>query len=104
MTSDRPGSQYSEFFRRLRARPLSSWSLDERATSARRTATQLAALAWTGEHPAEHPMPSVPDLGPHVIADQLEVLAVDAERAGADNAEVRRLMIGLAQKLSLRLD
>ena len=103
MTSARPGSLYSEFFRRLRARPLSSWSINNRAAIAQTAAAELATLGWAQLHPTGQ-APPVPDLGPHALADQLEVLLVEAERTGADPAVLRRLIVDLAQTLSVRLD
>lgn len=104
MTLNRPGSQYSDFFQRMRARPLSSWSIGDRAHSARTATAQLAALSWQLEHLDGTSPPPVPDLGAHVYADQLRVLIADAIQAGADPRDIRTLMSELADQLSIRLD
>ena len=100
MINDRPGPHYSEFFRRLRARPLSSWSVGQRVTHMRLAIEQLAELGRQSGQPA----PVVPDLGAHVLADQLEVLLQDAIRAGADQTELGAVIEQLADQLSVRLD
>ncbi|WP_111767630.1 hypothetical protein [Nakamurella deserti] len=104
MTDHRPGPLYSAFFGRLRARPLSSWSVGERSTVAHRACAELAALGWAAENRGEAPVPTVPDLGPHALADQLQVLLDDALAAGADPAAVHALMAELATRLSVRFD
>ncbi|MEO5832499.1 MAG: hypothetical protein ABJA16_04735 [Nakamurella sp.] len=112
MTDRRPGPRYSEFFRRLRTRPLSSWAVGERAAAAHAALAELAALGWVGAGP----VPPVPDLGPHALADQLQVLAADvltaetAETTGAAGAAetagaaVHTIITTLAGRLSIRLD
>lgn len=99
MTDRRPGPP-SEFFRRLRARSLSSWGVGERAAAAREAMRTLAALGW----PGPGPVPAVPDLGPHAIADQLQVLADAAVAAGAPSADVDAVIVALADRLSIRVD
>lgn len=96
---DRPGPRYSEFFRRLRARPLSSWAVGERTAAAHAALAQLAALGWAGAGP----VPPVPDLGPHALADQLQVLTDDALAAGATGA-VDAVITALADGLRIRPD
>jgi hypothetical protein len=103
MTEHRPGPPYSEFFRRLRARPLSSWQVGERVAVARAAAAALAALGWAAEGRAGE-SPSVPDLGSHVLADQLQVLMDDALAAGVDPAAVHDVLATLAERLSVRMD
>jgi hypothetical protein len=78
---------------------VSSWELDGRTAAARAAVGELAILGW--DRPG--PTPPVPDLGPHALADQLEVLLLDAERAGADADQLEQLMAALAEQLSLRL-
>lgn len=103
MITDRPGQQFSDFFRKLRARSLSSWDVAGRVPAARRATMRLAELGWRAEHPADQPVPEVPDLGRHALADQLEVLTVDALRGGAPTAEVSAVLEELAGALHLRL-
>jgi len=104
MTIDRPGPRYSDFFRRLRARPVSSWAVAGRVAAARSTAERLAELGWAHEQHDGRQAPPVPDLGWHALADQLEVLLDDADRAGVDAGLLGTLMTELAEKLSVRLD
>ncbi len=101
MSDPRPGPRYSEFFRRLRARPLSSWTVGERTASARSAAVDLAALGWTV---ADGPVPPVPDLGPHALADQLQLLTADAVAADADAEVLDAIIRTLARRLGIRPD
>ena len=104
MTDHRPGPPFSAFFRRLRARPLSSWPVGDRVAAAREAATALAALGWSAEGRNGLPVPDVPDLGVYALTDQLEVLTDDALAAGADPQGVHEVVVRLAQRLSVRLD
>ena len=104
MTDRRPGPPFSEFFRRLRARSLSSWAVGDRIDAARDASTALAGLGWAAEGRGEAAVPSVPDLGPHVLADQLQVLTDDALAAGVDPSEVSAVIGRLAERLSIRAD
>ncbi len=104
MTDPRPGPPYSAFFRRLRARPLSSWPVGDRVAAAREATADRAALGWAAEGRGELAVPGVPDLGAHALADQLEVLTDDALAAGADPAAVHDIVARLAGRLSVRLD
>jgi hypothetical protein len=104
MTDHRPGPPYSAFFGRLRARPLSSWPVGDRLADAHRACAELAALGWAAEGRSEVPVPAVPDLGPHVLADQLQVLMDDAFAAGADTAAMHAVVADLATRLSVRFD
>jgi hypothetical protein len=78
--------------------------MGDRALNARSAAVQLAALCWPIEHSDGRPLSPVPDLGPHVYADQLQVLLQDAIQDGVDLRELRAVMSGLAEQLSIRLD
>lgn len=103
MSSDWPGPQpYSEFFGRLRARPLSSWQINGRAAAARAAIDALAAL---GRRPGDLAGrgPVVPDLGAHALADQLQVLTDDADAAGVGDAAIEKVLEQLAERLSVRL-
>jgi hypothetical protein len=104
MTDPRPGPPYSAFFGRLRARPLSSWAVGERIAVAREVAAALAALGWYAEGHDQLPVPAVPDLGPHVLADQVQVLTASALAAGVEPAAVHAIIAMLAERLSVRLD
>lgn len=104
MTDRRPGPPYSAFFGRLRARPLSSWPVGDRVAAARAAAAELAGLAWAAEGRGDQAVPPVPDLGPHVLADQLQVLVADALAAGVDPAHVHAVVTALAGRLSVRAD
>ena len=65
-----------------------------------RPARQLAALGWAARASgAQGPVPPVPDLGSHALADQLQVLTGDALTAGADPAAVRDVLTRLASEL-----
>ncbi len=99
---DRPGSQYSGFLEQLRARPLSSWSHGNRAAAGRAAVNDLAALGWQAER-RSGAVPAVPDLGRHVLADQVYVLLTDAERAGADEVALAEVVTALAEALRIPL-
>lgn len=104
MTDPRPDPPYSAFFGRLRARPLSSWPVGERIAATRAAAARLAALGWTAEGRTPQSVPAVPDLGPHVLADQVQVLVIDALSAGADPVAVHEVASTLARRLAVRFD
>ena len=99
MTSAPRGPESDEFVRRLRAFTVASWRHGDRIARARLALAELAALAARAEG---RPIPPVPDLGPHVLADQVVVLAADARRAGVPTGEVDRVIIGLRAGLGLR--
>jgi len=90
------GPDVDDLIRRLRARSVSSWS-PERVATARDAVQRLADLAADAE---DQPRRAVPRLHPMAIADQLEVLAVDATTAGADREAVAALFGQLAVELA----
>jgi hypothetical protein len=102
IADDRPGSRYSTFLERLRARSLSSWDHGERAPRALDAARELARLAWAAEH-QPGVVPDVPELGHHALADQLTVLLLDAEHSGADKDVLDGIVDRLAATLSVRM-
>ena len=87
-----------EVIRRLRARAVSSWSM-ERLGAARDAIQRLADMAADAEGQPRRP---VPHLHPTAIADQLAVLRQDATAAGADHRIVADLIGQLAVELSVR--
>ncbi|GAA1997116.1 hypothetical protein JL107_10510 [Nakamurella flavida] len=92
-----PGPQIDAFTGRLRAWPVSSWRHGDRAARTRRALQELADLA--APQPGEHP---VPDLGAHVLADQLVVLVRAARDAGVEEDRLAGLLDALAGDLGLR--
>ncbi len=94
-TPSRPDPRPGDILRRLRARPLSSWSA-ERVAAIRAALQALADLASAA---AEEPTRVVPALHPSALADQLEVLLRDAERCGATPADIDRVLGPVAQRL-----
>ncbi len=101
MNEDRPEPLYPDFLRRLRNRPVSSWAVSGRVEATRAALDQLALRGFTTELPG-HPVPPVPDVGVHALADQLEVLLRDAARAGVKRAELDVLIEELAGVLGVR--
>ena len=97
-TRHRPDRRTYELVRRLRARPLSSWSVDRVA----HTRAALQTLADLGAAAAGQPTRPVPDLHPSALADQLEVLLADAVRCGAAADDTDRVLLVLAAHLGLR--
>jgi hypothetical protein len=93
-----PNRDVDQLIRRLRARSVSSWS-PERVSAARYAVQRLADLAADAEG---QPWRAVPVLHLTAIADQLEVLARDAARAGADREAVAALFDQLAVEVSVR--
>lgn len=94
-----PGRQLTDMLRRLRARPVSSWSVGDRERAARAGIQQLADLAADA---ASEPRRAVPDAGVMALADQIAVLATDARSAGASEQGVTEILDRLAAELGVR--
>ena len=82
----------------MRAWPTSSWRHRSRFEDVRSALAELAVLASGSDALAR---PAVPDAGPHALADQLEVLARDAEQAGAGPDRVEQIFAALSARLGL---
>lgn len=85
-----------ELLRRLRAWPVSGWEHGTRIRAARHALQSLATLSALARGEVDRP---VPELGPHALADQLQVLADDALDGGADPAAVAMVLTDLARDL-----
>jgi len=94
-----PGPHSAELFRRLRAWNVSSWRLRGRIDAARSALAELAALADAADGRSR---PPIPDVSVHGLADQLQVLAMDAFSTGAEPAQVEAVLARLAAALGLR--
>ncbi len=77
---------------------MSSWRHRSRIEDVRSTLAELAVLAGESDSLTR---PAVPDAGPHALADQLEVLARDAEQAGAGPDQVEQIFAALSARLGL---
>lgn len=77
---------------------MSSWRHRSRVEDVRSALAQLAVLAGESDGLSR---PAVPDAGPHALADQLEVLALDAEQAGAGPDQVQQIFDALSARLGL---
>lgn len=95
-----PGPYTAAFLRRVRARPSSSWRHGRRHIVVRAVLDSLAELASGADGRVR---PPVPDAGLHALPDQVEVLVVDALRAGADPGQIDALLRSAATELGLRV-
>jgi hypothetical protein len=87
-----------DLFRRVRNWNLSSWRHADRIAQTRSALSSLAAQAATYDG---IPRPAVPDVGVHALADQLQVLTMDALEAGVPADEIRTVLARLARDLGL---
>ena len=92
--------QYVDFFRRLRARSVSSFDVAGRSAAVAETLERLEAWTAAAENREAR---TVPYLGAHVYADQVAVLTGDALEAGVDRSLVAAELAGLAARLSVRI-
>ena len=95
-----PGPYPTEFLRRLRAWPVSSWRHGNRASVARSLLDTLAGLASGADR---QPRPAVPDAGAHALPDQVQVLLGDALGAGVDRGRLDAVLKDAAAELGLRI-
>ena len=93
-----PDRGADDLFRRVRNWNLSSWRHADRIARTRSALSSLAAHATTYDG---IPRPAVPDAGVHALADQLQVLTMDALEAGVPADEVRTVLCRLARDLGL---
>jgi hypothetical protein len=84
--------------RKLHGWNAASWRHGERAALVRAACVDLAVTAARAER---RDLPTLPDLGPHVLADQLAVLAADAVRSGVPEQQVADRLRRLATDLGL---
>ena len=85
-----------ELFGRLRAWNVSSWRHGDRVVIVRETLSALAAIASDQDG---FDRPPVPEVGVHALADQLEVLVMDAASAGATSERIDAVLDELAVRL-----
>lgn len=98
--SSRLGPDPTDMFRRLRARPASSWAHGGREPAMRAALQQLADLAADASGRSRR---VVPDVGVGAQVDQLAVLFADAGTAGVPGETADGLLTGLAGQLGVRL-
>lgn len=84
--------------RRLRARPVSSWSHGDRTATMRAALQELADVAADASGGVRR---VVPDVGVAALADQLAVLVADARSAGVPEAALDEVLSALAAALSV---
>ena len=94
------GPQYADFFRRLRARSVSSFEVGSRKETIFAALNRLEELTAQAESRRVHDVPPVENF---VLVEQLAVLFADAEAAGVEQTLIRELMDDLAEALAVKV-
>lgn len=94
------GPQFADFFRRLRARSVSSFEVGSRRETIVVALARLEELTAQAESRQVHHVPPVENF---VLVEQLAVLFADAEAALVDEHVLQKLMVDLARVLAIKV-